>query len=150
MEPRSVEDEDIRHDRAGSAGAQRMQGEACPERHGCLSAAPCGPPRARSGIFHCSRWPRCRSTSRGDVRKRHSRGNARINVRGWHGVHEAARGGVEIPAKGIVKFESGGKHVMFFDVNPALQPPRTMPINFIFASGERIQVDAVLIRPGEK
>jgi copper(I)-binding protein len=59
-------------------------------------------------------------------------------------------GGVEIPAKGIVKFESGGKHVMFFDVNPALQPPRTMPINFIFASGERIQVDAVLIRPGEK
>jgi copper(I)-binding protein len=59
-------------------------------------------------------------------------------------------GGVEIPAKGTVKFESGGKHVMFFDVNPALQPPRSMPINFIFASGERIVVNATLIRPGEQ
>ncbi|WP_293884113.1 copper chaperone PCu(A)C [Sphingomonas sp.] len=59
-------------------------------------------------------------------------------------------GGVAIPAKGTVKFESGGKHVMFFDVNPALKPPRTMPITFIFASGERIVVGAVLKRPGEQ
>jgi copper(I)-binding protein len=58
--------------------------------------------------------------------------------------------GVEIPAKSVVKFESGGKHVMFFDVNPALQPPRTMPITFIFASGERIIADATLKRAGEQ
>lgn len=58
--------------------------------------------------------------------------------------------GVEIPAKSIVKFESGGKHVMFFDVNPALQPPRAMPITFIFAGGDRIVVNATLKRPGEQ
>jgi copper(I)-binding protein len=59
-------------------------------------------------------------------------------------------GGVAIPAKSTVKFESGGKHVMFFDVNPALQPPRSMPIKFIFASGDRIIVNATLLRPGEQ
>jgi copper(I)-binding protein len=58
--------------------------------------------------------------------------------------------GVPIPAKSTVKFESGGKHVMFFDVNPALQPPRSMPIKFIFASGERIVVNATLLKPGEQ
>ena len=59
-------------------------------------------------------------------------------------------GGIEIPAAGLVKFAPGGKHAMFFDVNPALQPPRTMPIEFVFASGARIDVDAVLKRPGEQ
>ncbi|MDB5714301.1 MAG: hypothetical protein JWO15_1698 [Sphingomonadales bacterium] len=58
--------------------------------------------------------------------------------------------GVVIPAKATVAFESGGKHVMFFDVNPALQPPRTMPMTFIFASGNRIVANATLIRPGEQ
>ncbi|CAN5313938.1 hypothetical protein BH09PSE3_BH09PSE3_24240 [soil metagenome] len=58
--------------------------------------------------------------------------------------------GVEIPAKSIVKFEPGGKHVMFFDVNPALQPPRAMPITFIFAGGDRIVVNATLKRAGEQ
>jgi copper(I)-binding protein len=75
-------------------------------------------------------------------------------------MHESMTGGgmasmkpiasVVIPAKGTVKFESGGKHVMFFDVNPALQPPRTMPMTFIFASGDRIVANATLLRPGEQ
>lgn len=59
-------------------------------------------------------------------------------------------GGVEIPANSTVEFKPGGKHVMFFDVNPALQPPRGMPITFIFAGGDRIVVNAALKRPGEQ
>jgi copper(I)-binding protein len=59
-------------------------------------------------------------------------------------------GSVNIPANGTVAFKSGGKHVMFFDVNPALQPPRSMPLEFTFASGVRFQVAADLKRPGEQ
>jgi copper(I)-binding protein len=58
--------------------------------------------------------------------------------------------GVAVPANGTIVFTSGGKHVMFFDVNPALQPPRAMPIEFTFASGARLQVAAELKRPGEQ
>ena len=59
-------------------------------------------------------------------------------------------GGVEVPAGGVVEFKPGGKHVMMFNVNPGILPPRTLPMNFTFASGERITVDAKVLRAGDE
>jgi periplasmic copper chaperone A len=58
--------------------------------------------------------------------------------------------GVEIPAGGAVEFKPGGKHVMMFNVNPGILPPRTLPMIFVFASGERISVDAKVMRAGDE
>ena len=59
-------------------------------------------------------------------------------------------GGIEIPAGGVVEFKPGGKHAMMFNVNPGILPPRTLPMNFTFASGERITVDAKVLRAGDE
>jgi len=59
-------------------------------------------------------------------------------------------GGIEIPAGGKVEFAPGGKHLMLYYVNPGILPPRTLELNFSFASGERIVVDATVARAGDK
>ena len=59
-------------------------------------------------------------------------------------------GGIDIPAGGAVEFKPGGKHAMMFNVNPGILPPRTLPMIFVFASGERIMVDAKVVRAGDK
>ncbi len=59
-------------------------------------------------------------------------------------------GGVEIPAGGTVEFKPGGKHAMMFNINPGILPPRTLPMVFTFASGERITADAVVKRAGNE
>ena len=59
-------------------------------------------------------------------------------------------GGIDIPAGGAVEFKPGGKHAMMFNVNPGIVPPRTLPMIFVFASGERIAVDAKVVRAGDK
>ena len=58
--------------------------------------------------------------------------------------------GVPVPAGGKVEFKPGGLHAMLFDVEPGLQPPRTMPMTFTFASGTRLQLQATLVRAGDK
>jgi periplasmic copper chaperone A len=58
--------------------------------------------------------------------------------------------GVEVPAKGTVVFKPGGKHAMMFNVNPGIVPPRSLPMIFVFASGERIQVDAKVLLAGDQ
>jgi periplasmic copper chaperone A len=58
--------------------------------------------------------------------------------------------GVEVPAAGKVEFKPGGKHAMMFNVNPGIVPPRTLPMIFVFASGERITVDAKVVLAGDK
>ena len=63
---------------------------------------------------------------------------------------KAIEAGVEVPAKGIVTFKPGGKHVMMFNVNPGIVPPRSLPMIFVFASGERIQVDAKVLLAGDQ
>ena len=63
---------------------------------------------------------------------------------------KAIEGGVNIPAKGLVEFKPGGKHAMMFNVNPGIVPPRTLPMIFVFASGERITVDAKVLRVGDE
>jgi periplasmic copper chaperone A len=59
-------------------------------------------------------------------------------------------GGVEIPAGGFVEFKPGGKHVMMYNINPGILPPRTLQMIFTFASGERITVDAEVKRAGDQ
>jgi periplasmic copper chaperone A len=58
--------------------------------------------------------------------------------------------GVDVPAGGTVEFKPGGKHAMMFNVNPGILPPRTLPMIFVFASGERITVDAKVALAGDK
>lgn len=56
--------------------------------------------------------------------------------------------GIDIPAGGGVEFKPGGKHAMMYNVNPGIVPPRTLPMIFVFASGERITVDARVVPAG--
>jgi len=56
--------------------------------------------------------------------------------------------GVPVPAKSTVTFEPGGRHVMLFDINPALKPPRTTTLTLTFASGARFKARAVLRQAG--
>ena len=59
-------------------------------------------------------------------------------------------GGIDVPAGGGIEFKPGGKHVMMFNVNPGIVPPRTLPMIFTFRSGERISVDAKVKRAGDE
>ena len=59
-------------------------------------------------------------------------------------------GGVEVPAGRTVEFKPGGRHLMLNYVNLGIVPPRTLQLNFSFASGERIMVDAKVLRAGDK
>lgn len=56
---------------------------------------------------------------------------------------------VPVPAGGAVKFEPGGKHVMFWNINPGIKPPRTMPLVLAFSNGERIEVAAATVAAGD-
>lgn len=51
---------------------------------------------------------------------------------------------VDIPAKTVVKFEPGGKHLMLWAVNPQAVADGKMSFSFIFSNGDRILVDAVV------
>lgn len=55
---------------------------------------------------------------------------------------------IAVPAGAAVKFEPGGRHVMFWNINPGIKPPKTMPLVFAFSNGERITVDAPTIAAG--
>lgn len=59
-------------------------------------------------------------------------------------------GGIDVPAGGKVEFKPGGRHAMLYYVNPGIKPPRTLPMVFTFASGNRIMVDAVVKLAGDK
>jgi periplasmic copper chaperone A len=59
-------------------------------------------------------------------------------------------GGIEIPAGRAIEFKPGGRHVMLYNVNPGIVPPRTLQMIFTFASGERITVDAQVKRAGDE
>jgi periplasmic copper chaperone A len=51
---------------------------------------------------------------------------------------------IPIPAKGTVKFERGGKHVMVWGVNQKARRLGEMETEFLFSNGERILVDTVV------
>lgn len=56
---------------------------------------------------------------------------------------------VDIAANQVVKFEPGGMHVMFFDMNPTIKPGSTITLTLTFADGTRILQDAGVIGAGD-
>ena len=57
-------------------------------------------------------------------------------------------GGVAIPAEGLVRFSSGGKHLMLFDISPKVTAGSKMPLVLSFASGAKLQADAEVVAAG--
>ncbi len=55
---------------------------------------------------------------------------------------------VQVPAGSEVKFEPGGKHVMLWNLNPGLKPPRNITLLLSFSNGEKLQVSAPLVAAG--
>ena len=55
---------------------------------------------------------------------------------------------VQVPAGSEVKFEPGGKHVMLWNLNPGLKPPRNITLQLSFSNGEKLQVSAPLVAAG--
>lgn len=56
---------------------------------------------------------------------------------------------IPVPAGGTVAFEPGGKHVMLFDLDPALAAGGTAPMTLSFAGAGEVTVDAALVAPGD-
>jgi hypothetical protein len=57
---------------------------------------------------------------------------------------------VQVPAASIVKFEPGGKHVMLWNLNPGVKPPRNITLLLSFSNGEKLQVSAPLVAAGQE
>lgn len=56
---------------------------------------------------------------------------------------------VDIPAGGTVTFAPGGKHVMLIGIQRQIKRGDTLRLDFTFASGEQIYIDAPVLNPGE-
>ena len=56
---------------------------------------------------------------------------------------------VPIPAGTVIRFAPGGRHVMLFDVNPAIKAGGAMNFTFTFANGDRILQTASVIAAGD-
>lgn len=56
---------------------------------------------------------------------------------------------VQVPAGSEIKFEPGGKHVMFWSMNPGLKAGRSITLIFAFSNGEKLQVSAPLVAAGQ-
>lgn len=61
---------------------------------------------------------------------------------------DAIKDGVAVPANGQVAFESGGKHVMLFDVSPKVAAGSEMPLTLKFASGATLETKAKVVAAG--
>lgn len=59
-------------------------------------------------------------------------------------------GGLAIPAKGEVAFDSGGKHVMLFDISPKALPGGKMTLTFTMASGQKLETEAAVVAAGDE
>lgn len=54
-----------------------------------------------------------------------------------------------LPAGARISFAPGGKHVMLYDLNPAIKRGGTIPLVFTFADNLRIEIDAPVIAAGD-
>ena len=52
-------------------------------------------------------------------------------------------------AGATASFAPGGKHLMLFDVAPAVRPGAKVPMTFTFADGRTLQVEAQAIAAGD-
>jgi hypothetical protein len=76
-------------------------------------------------------------------------------------MHETMRAGgvasmkplasVPVPARQTVTFAPGGRHIMLFDVNPALTPrsAHVTQLTLTFADGKRLVVPATVVGAGD-
>lgn len=55
---------------------------------------------------------------------------------------------VDVPAKTKIQFAPGGKHLMIFDINPAIIESGKMTLTMLFANGDRLIVDAPIQQGG--
>ena len=55
---------------------------------------------------------------------------------------------VPLPADATVAFAPGGRHVMLFNVNPAIKPGSAVPLRLTFTGLPQIEVDAVAVAAG--
>jgi len=55
---------------------------------------------------------------------------------------------VDIPAKGVVKFEPGGRHLMLWGVNPTIAATGKITLMLLFSNGDRILIDAAVQKLG--
>ena len=62
----------------------------------------------------------------------------------------AIDGGLAVPARGTVTFDSGGKHVMLFDISPNVKPGGTMTLRFSMVSGGMLEAQAKVIAAGDE
>ena len=56
---------------------------------------------------------------------------------------------VAVPARAPLAFVPGGKHLMLFDIGPAVQAGKRIPLALSFASGKRIEVQAMVVGAGD-
>ena len=57
-------------------------------------------------------------------------------------------GGLPVPKGATVSFQSGGKHVMLFDMKPSLKAGDTINLTFEFADGSKESAAAKAVAPG--
>ncbi|CAN5374198.1 hypothetical protein BH10PSE13_BH10PSE13_25500 [soil metagenome] len=55
---------------------------------------------------------------------------------------------VDIPAKGVLKFEPGGRHLMLWGVNPSVAATGKVTLTLLFSNGDRILIDAAVQKLG--
>ncbi|PTQ07328.1 hypothetical protein CLG96_17390 [Sphingomonas oleivorans] len=58
--------------------------------------------------------------------------------------------GVDIAAGGTVEFAPGGNHAMLFGIDKAIRPGTAIPMNFRFASGKAVEVEARTVAAGDE
>ena len=71
-------------------------------------------------------------------------GRTELHEAGMEPVAEVA-----LPANEAVAFAPGGRHVMLFDLDPALQAGGHIPLTFTFAGASPVTVQAEVRAPGD-
>jgi copper(I)-binding protein len=78
------------------------------------------------------------------------RGEMHATMGGAHGMSMMAPlGSVPVPARGTVGFAPGGRHVMLYGLDPAATPGREVRLEFTFASGRMLAVQARIRAMGD-
>jgi periplasmic copper chaperone A len=56
---------------------------------------------------------------------------------------------VALPAGATLRFAPGGRHVMLFDIGPAVKPGARIPLSVALAGGARLTVTATVVGAGD-
>lgn len=56
--------------------------------------------------------------------------------------------GVDVPARGTVRFAPGGNHAMLFGIDPAVRPGMPIKLSFSFQEGKAVEIEATTIGAG--